>query len=186
MRRLLSGEIAEPWELKHLSLKRLDHQNQPDHNSGKAYHHRDQQYQQGAKDRDNEEDNAGEFESDRRQNFRAAQQEGLDGVEAHKTVFFIRLDEQEDNRRDEGDICQHARNVFGKNTDGAMRARFGLPGAAASGTEPSGIGHLGGTVRAGYQRDIRRQVGRSVRRIHCRDHIKTRSGQQMGGINLTH
>ena len=122
--RVLTGKIPEHWQFEHDALRGFDHQNQPDDDRGKADHHGDQQDQQRSEYRDYEKNDAGELKRDRDQNFRAAEHEALDGMEAQEAIALVRLEEQEDDRWDEGEIGECARDIFRKNADRAVGARL--------------------------------------------------------------
>jgi hypothetical protein len=151
---LLGGKIAEQREFEHLSLKSLDHQNQPDDDDGERHHHGDQQHQKRSKDWDDKQHNTGEFERDGEQNSRAEKQEALDGVEAHKAILVIRGENEEQDRRDECAIGEGTRDIFGKRTDLALGAEFGVRGSSATGAEGGRVGHLSSTMRARDQRNV--------------------------------
>lgn len=171
------GEIAEQGDFEHLSLEGLDYQNQPDHRYGESDDRRDQPHQQRSKNRNQKQNDTGEFESDRKQNRRASQQQALDGMKAHKAILFIRLEDQEEDRRNEREVGQATYDPFRKHTDSPLSTRRGLHGSAATWAEGGRPGHLGSAVRTRGRGEARLIQSRL---IHCRDHIKTGDGPQIG------
>jgi hypothetical protein len=173
---LLRGESAEQRDLEHLSLESLYYQNQPEDDCTEPDYRGDEHGEEWAKHWNDEEEQSGQFEGDGKQDGGAPKREALEGMEAHEAIVFVRLEKQQGNRGDESEVGQRSGDGLGQNTDFALRPRFDLHGTAATRAIGRGLGHLRSAVRA-------RGKG-NVRRIHCRDHIKMRSGRQMGRIYM--
>ena len=173
---MLRGKGAEQRDLEHLSLESLYYRNQPEYDRPEPDYRGDEHGEEWAKHWNDEEEQSGQFQGDGKQDGGAPKREALEGMEAHEAVVLVRLQKQENNCGNECEVGERSGDGLGQSADLALRARFGLHGAAATGTECSGLGHLRSAVRA-------RGKG-NVHRGHCRDHIKMRGGRQMRRIYM--
>src|SRR5438874_6727306 len=114
---LFFGDVADYGQFEHLALIRLDKEEQPD----REFRDRDQRPNKQAEQ--SHEGNRGDHRKSNPQDDAShAEEQGLKGVETDKTVTVVRLYHEENDRRNDSDIGEKARNVIGEAVDGALVA----------------------------------------------------------------
>src|SRR5580765_433973 len=108
-----------------------------------------------------------------------AQKQTLQRMKPYKAVLVVRIQHQENNCGNEGEVGKRSCNVFSQRTNLAAGRLLDLHGAPASWTESRRLRHLSSAMRASNQGSARRGFVWNIGRIHCRDHIKTRRVRQM-------
>src|SRR5256885_8545692 len=122
---LFFGDVADYGQFEHLALIRLDKEEQPD----REFRDRDQRPNKQAEQ--SHEGNRGDHrKSNPEDDASHAEEEGLKGVETDKTVTVVGLHHEENDRRNESDIGEKARNVIGEAS--RRRARSGCHCRASS------------------------------------------------------
>ena len=122
--RMLLGEVSQHRQLEHLTLERFHHEDKPQQDSRQCDDHIDHRDQERPEQRDEKNGKSGEPERGAQHNDRTRKQQALDGMETHKPILPVGVDEQKHNRGHEGEISQSARKIYGQRPNLAFNARF--------------------------------------------------------------
>lgn len=109
---LFLRHVANHWQLIHLSLVGLNDEDQPDDEPTQP-HDRPNQHSQKAQGKVQH-----DVQPDPYYPPRDVEENRLPRVKAHEPVAAVRLNQQKDNRRDDGDIRQHSSSIIGKSRCG--------------------------------------------------------------------
>lgn len=145
---LLLSKVADPGELECLSLQGFDHEHEPDEKNGKDKHYRNQHHQKGPERGNDKQDKAHKLERDSEEDTDSPEQQALQRMKTYKPIFIVRIEEQEDDGWNEGDISQRPRNFFRQSSDLALSPASDFHGASAARTKGSSVGHLRGAMWA--------------------------------------
>src|SRR5579863_1913902 len=138
---LFFGHIPDDWQLPHLSLIGLEQQDHPDHEACQSDQRPDQNGQPAKKSNVSK-----EAQHNPQRSPCDGEKDRLERVKTDKATPVIRFDHQEDDRWNNGDVSQHARNVVGEPARrGLSRSSRRSPGAAACWTDGGTIWCLSAT-----------------------------------------
>lgn len=110
---MLLGKISQYRQLEHLTLEGLHHEDKPKDKSRQSDNYVNYRDQERPEKRDKKNHQSGKPESSTQRNDRTAQQQRLDGMETHKPILSVRVDQQKHNRGHEREISQRARKIYG-------------------------------------------------------------------------
>jgi hypothetical protein len=138
-------EVAHHREFEHLALQSLDDEHDPDREKRQADYHANQHEKKAAERRDEKQREARDPEHRSNDQDSQTPSEALKRMEPHEAVLVIGVDEKEHDCRQKK-VRQCAGERLGQSAHGALRALYGMHGAAAARTVSGGIGHLRGAV----------------------------------------
>ena len=185
---LFFGHIPDDWQLPHLPLIGLKQQDHPDYE---------------ARESDQRPDQNGQPTEERNMNNEAqhnpqrspgnGEKDGLERVKTDEATLVIRFDHQEDDRWNNCDVSQHARNVVGEPARrGLSRSSCRSSGAAACWTNAGTIWCLSAThgtkchktIPLGIHFGMRPENGRTLAEMN-RQGKRNRSGRGSAALVRT-